>query len=75
MAQTEPTQRAGVVKSDERETHEQLRRIGRAIIALARAQQEADAQAAHERPPDEQEAAATENDENADSGDDHDPSQ
>ena len=72
MAHTEPKQRVRVVKSEERDAHEQLRRVGRAIIALARAQLEAEAQAAHERQPD---TVSSDRLASTKSGGNHDPSQ
>ena len=48
MAQTNRGRDIRVVGSTEHEAEHQLRRVGRAIIALARAQLEAEAQAAHE---------------------------
>jgi hypothetical protein len=47
MARTNCNRNIHVAGSDERQSPEQLRRVGRALIALARAQLEAEAQAAH----------------------------
>ena len=49
MAHTNSQRRRQAPKRDAREQPEQLRRVGRAIIALARARLEAEAQVAHER--------------------------